>query len=136
MADYLGCRLQMLRRPLSYPSANQATPRASAWSSATLLTIALVGCALLAGGCSRESRELADDTSRFVGNAPDEAAKLAVDIKRYAVSNSLLVPEARVDVELFALGIIVLRLAVRLFRYGSIEYSKKVSLRTVFARQR
>jgi ABC-2 type transport system permease protein len=39
-------------------------------------------------------------------------------------------------VELFALGIIVLRLAVRLFRYGSIEYSKKVSLKTVFARQR
>jgi len=41
-----------------------------------------------------------------------------------------------VIVELFALGIIVLRLAVRLFRYGSIEYSKKVSLKTVFARQR
>jgi hypothetical protein len=41
-----------------------------------------------------------------------------------------------VIVELFALGIIVLRIAVRLFRYGSIEYSKKVSLKTVFARQR
>ena len=34
------------------------------------------------------------------------------------------------------LGIIVLQVAVRLFRYGSIEYSKKVSLKTVFARQR
>lgn len=39
-------------------------------------------------------------------------------------------------VELFTLGIIVLKLAVRLFRYGSIEYTKKVSLRTVFAKQR
>jgi ABC-2 type transport system permease protein len=41
-----------------------------------------------------------------------------------------------VIVELFALGIIVLRLAVRLFQYGSIEYSKKVSLRAVFTRQK
>ena len=41
-----------------------------------------------------------------------------------------------VIVELFTLGTIVLRIAVRLFRYGSIEYSKKVSLKTVFARQR
>jgi ABC-2 type transport system permease protein len=41
-----------------------------------------------------------------------------------------------VIVELFGLGIVVLRIAVRLFRYGSIEYSKKVSLKTVFARQR
>ena len=41
-----------------------------------------------------------------------------------------------VIVELFALGIIVLRIAVRLFRYGSVECSKKVSLKTVFARQR
>lgn len=38
--------------------------------------------------------------------------------------------------ELFILGFIVLRLAVRLFQYGSIEYTKKVSLRTVFARRR
>lgn len=37
-------------------------------------------------------------------------------------------------VELFVLGTVVLRLAVRLFRYGSIEYTKKVSLKTVFAR--
>ncbi|WP_369824059.1 ABC transporter permease [Frondihabitans sp. PAMC 28766] len=36
-----------------------------------------------------------------------------------------------VIVEQFVLGAIVLQLAVRLFRYGSIEYSKKVSLRTV-----
>ncbi len=38
--------------------------------------------------------------------------------------------------ELFILGGIVLRLAVQLFRYGSVEYSKKVSIRTVFARSR
>jgi hypothetical protein len=36
--------------------------------------------------------------------------------------------------ELFIFGFIVLRLAVRLFRFGSIEYTKKVSLKTVFAR--
>ena len=40
-----------------------------------------------------------------------------------------------VIVELFSLAAIMLRLAVRLFRYGSIEYSKKVSLRAVFARR-
>jgi ABC-2 type transport system permease protein len=40
-----------------------------------------------------------------------------------------------VIVELFALGFIVLRLAVRLFRYGSIEYSRKVSLRAVFVKK-
>ncbi|MFA5844158.1 MAG: ABC transporter permease [Coriobacteriia bacterium] len=38
--------------------------------------------------------------------------------------------------ELFGLGVIGLRLAVRLFRYGSIEYSRKVSLRAVFAKQK
>ncbi len=32
--------------------------------------------------------------------------------------------------ELFAFGYVVLRLAVQLFRYGSIEYTKKVSIRT------
>ena len=41
-----------------------------------------------------------------------------------------------VIVEVFALGIIVLQFGVRLFQYGSIEYAKKVSLKTVFARQR
>ncbi len=35
--------------------------------------------------------------------------------------------------ELFVLGVLALRLAVRLFRYGSIEYTRKVSLRSVFA---
>lgn len=40
-----------------------------------------------------------------------------------------------VIVELFVLGAIVLRLAVRLFRYGSIEYTKKVSIRTVLGRR-
>jgi ABC-2 type transport system permease protein len=34
--------------------------------------------------------------------------------------------------ELWALSAIVLRLAVRLFRYGSIEYSRKLSLREIF----
>jgi ABC-2 type transport system permease protein len=33
--------------------------------------------------------------------------------------------------ELFGLSAVILRIAVRLFRYGSIEYSKKVSIRTV-----
>jgi ABC-2 type transport system permease protein len=35
--------------------------------------------------------------------------------------------------ELFASGFLVLRLAVRLFQYGSIEYTKKMSLRTVLS---
>jgi ABC-2 type transport system permease protein len=35
-----------------------------------------------------------------------------------------------VIVELFALSAAILRVAVRLFRYGSIEYSRKVSIRT------
>ncbi len=34
--------------------------------------------------------------------------------------------------ELFILGVLVLRLAVRLFRYGSMEYTKRVSLLTLF----
>ena len=37
--------------------------------------------------------------------------------------------------ELFILGFIALRLAVYMFRYGSIEYSKRLSLRTTFARR-
>lgn len=41
-----------------------------------------------------------------------------------------------VIVEQFVLGIIVLRLAVRLFRFGSIEYSKKVSLSAVLPSRR
>jgi len=36
---------------------------------------------------------------------------------------------AIVIAELFAFGFIALRLAVYLFRYGSIEYSKKLSIR-------
>lgn len=35
--------------------------------------------------------------------------------------------------ELFGLAALVLRLAVRLFRYGSIEYSRKLSLREIFS---
>lgn len=38
--------------------------------------------------------------------------------------------------ELFILGALVLRLAVRLFRYGSMEYSKRVSARAIFSQFR
>jgi ABC-2 type transport system permease protein len=41
---------------------------------------------------------------------------------------------AIVITELFLLSAVVLQLAVRLFRYGSIEYTNKVSLKTVFSR--
>lgn len=41
-----------------------------------------------------------------------------------------------VIVELFVFGFVALRLAVHLFRYGSIEYSNKLSLRTAFARKK
>ena len=37
--------------------------------------------------------------------------------------------------ELFIFGALALRIAVHLFRYGSIEYSRKLSLRTAFARK-
>lgn len=37
--------------------------------------------------------------------------------------------------ELFVLGFISLRVAVQLFRYGSIEYSRKLTLRTAFGRR-
>ena len=38
-----------------------------------------------------------------------------------------------VVVELWVLAAIILRLAVRLFRYGSIEYSRKLSIREIFS---
>ncbi|SEH76162.1 MULTISPECIES: ABC transporter permease [unclassified Leifsonia] len=38
-------------------------------------------------------------------------------------------------VELFVLSVVVLRIAVRLFRYGSIEYSSKVKIRDVLGRR-
>jgi ABC-2 type transport system permease protein len=38
-----------------------------------------------------------------------------------------------VVIELWGLAAIVLRLAVRLFRYGSIEYSRKLSIREIFS---
>jgi ABC-2 type transport system permease protein len=41
---------------------------------------------------------------------------------------------AIVIIELFLLSAVVLQLAVRLFRYGSIEYTNKVSFKTVFSR--
>ncbi|MBC7560106.1 MAG: hypothetical protein H7270_12290 [Dermatophilaceae bacterium] len=37
--------------------------------------------------------------------------------------------------ELFIFGFITLRLAVHLFRYGSLEYSKKLSIRNTFHRR-
>lgn len=37
--------------------------------------------------------------------------------------------------ELFILGVLVLRFAVRLFRYGSMEYTKRVSVLTIFAKK-
>jgi hypothetical protein len=37
--------------------------------------------------------------------------------------------------ELFTFGLITLRLAVHLFRYGSLEYSKKLSIRNTFHRR-
>jgi ABC-2 type transport system permease protein len=43
---------------------------------------------------------------------------------------------AIVIVELFLLSAVVLQLAVRLFRYGSIEYTSKVSFKTVFSRSK
>jgi ABC-2 type transport system permease protein len=49
---------------------------------------------------------------------------------------SLSVLEATIlIVELFGLGAVILRLAVRLFRYGSISYSSKVPLKAVFAKR-
>ncbi|WP_120338748.1 ABC transporter permease [Cryobacterium soli] len=43
---------------------------------------------------------------------------------------------AVIIIELFLLAALVLQLAVRLFRYGSIQYTSRVSLKTVFARTR
>ncbi|MEO8220075.1 MAG: ABC transporter permease [Specibacter sp.] len=41
-----------------------------------------------------------------------------------------------VIVELFICGAVALRVAVHLFRYGSIEYSRKLSLRTAFSKKK
>jgi len=41
---------------------------------------------------------------------------------------------AIVIAELFIFGFVTLRLAVHLFRYGSVEYSKKLSIRSTFRR--
>ncbi|MBG0738078.1 ABC transporter permease [Paeniglutamicibacter antarcticus] len=50
---------------------------------------------------------------------------------RNAFGSMSPVESGTVIVELFALGFLALRLAVYLFRYGSIEYSRKLSLKTV-----
>ena len=55
---------------------------------------------------------------------------------RNAFGSLSLWEAAIVVIELFGFGIVVLRLAVRLFRYGSIEYTKKLSIRTVLFRQK
>jgi ABC-2 type transport system permease protein len=55
---------------------------------------------------------------------------------RNAFGTLSLLEATIVIVELFGLGIIVIRIAVQLFQYGSIEYSRKVSLRTALARRK
>ena len=55
---------------------------------------------------------------------------------RNAFGTLNLLEASIVIVELFGLGIIVIRIAVQLFQYGSIEYSRKVSLRTALARRK
>lgn len=56
-------------------------------------------------------------------------------ILRNAFGSLSLAEAAIVIAELFGFGFLALRLAVYLFRYGSIEYSKKLSLRTVLGRR-
>lgn len=54
---------------------------------------------------------------------------------RNGLGSISLVESGIVIVELFGLGLIALRVAVYLFRYGSIEYSKKLSLRNTLSRR-
>jgi ABC-2 type transport system permease protein len=42
---------------------------------------------------------------------------------------------AIVIVELFVVGFLILRLAVHLFRYGSIQYSRKLSIAGTFRKR-
>lgn len=53
---------------------------------------------------------------------------------RNGLGSLTLLESVIVIVEVFGLGLLALRLAVYLFRYGSIEYSKKLSLRSAFGR--
>jgi ABC-2 type transport system permease protein len=55
---------------------------------------------------------------------------------RNAFGSLSLREAAIVVIELFVFGILVLRLAVKLFQYGSIEYTKKLSIRSVLSRQK
>jgi ABC-2 type transport system permease protein len=55
---------------------------------------------------------------------------------RNAFGSLSVVNSLAILVELFGFGYLVIRLAIQLFRYGSIEYTKKVSLRSTFARTR
>jgi ABC-2 type transport system permease protein len=54
---------------------------------------------------------------------------------RNALGTLSAVEATIVIVELFVLSLIIFRVAVRLFRYGSIEYSQKVALKTALAKQ-
>jgi len=54
---------------------------------------------------------------------------------RNGLGSLTLAESGIVIVELFGLGFVALRLAVYLFRYGSIEYSKKLALRSVLRRK-
>lgn len=48
---------------------------------------------------------------------------------------TLSITEAAIVIaELFVVGVIIIGLAVRLFRYGSLEYNNKLSLKTLFAK--
>jgi ABC-2 type transport system permease protein len=39
-----------------------------------------------------------------------------------------------VIIELFVVGVVIIRLAVQLFRYGSLEYNKRLNIKTIFKR--
>jgi ABC-2 type transport system permease protein len=54
---------------------------------------------------------------------------------RNAVGN-LTVPEAALSVALLIVtGVVIMVIAVRVFKYGALEYSRKLSLKEIFARK-
>jgi ABC-2 type transport system permease protein len=70
---------------------------------------------------------------RFLTYFPYTAAPTAM--LRNALGTLSAVEATLVIVELFVLSFIIFRIAVRLFQYGSIEYSQKVALKAAFAKQ-
>ena len=54
---------------------------------------------------------------------------------RNGLGSLSLLESCIVLVEVFGLGYVALRVAVRLFRYGSISYSSKLSVRTALRRE-